>query len=95
MRLAAFTTGTVTNPPLVNDAVREILPELLENYQIIHLCGKDKIDESLEGTTTGTVTNPPLEKTTSGFIFFNNFTASEYPFKIRNGSVIVRPFRCG
>ena len=34
----------------VNDAVREILPQLLENYQIIHLCGKDKIDESLEGT---------------------------------------------
>lgn len=34
----------------VNDAVREILPELLKNYQIIHLCGKDKIDESLEGS---------------------------------------------
>ena len=34
----------------VNEAVREILPQLLENYQIIHLCGKDKIDESLQGT---------------------------------------------
>lgn len=34
----------------VNEAVREILPQLLEKYQIIHLCGKDKVDETLEGT---------------------------------------------
>ena len=34
----------------VNEAVREILPQLLEKYQIIHLCGKDKEDESLKGT---------------------------------------------
>lgn len=34
----------------VNEAVREILPELLQRYQIIHLCGKDKIEKSLEGT---------------------------------------------
>lgn len=34
----------------VNEAVREILPQLLERYQIIHLCGKDKIDDSLQGT---------------------------------------------
>lgn len=34
----------------VNEAVREILPQLLEKYQVIHLCGKDKIDESLQGT---------------------------------------------
>ena len=33
----------------VNEAVREILPQLLEKYQIIHLCGKDKVDESLKG----------------------------------------------
>ena len=33
----------------VNEAVREILPQLLERYQVIHLCGKDKVDESLEG----------------------------------------------
>lgn len=33
----------------VNEAVRSILPQLLENYQVIHLCGKDKIDESLQG----------------------------------------------
>lgn len=34
----------------VNEAVRAILPQLLEKYQIIHLCGKDKIDPSLQGT---------------------------------------------
>ena len=34
----------------VNEAVREILPQLLEKYQIMHLCGKDKVDESLKGT---------------------------------------------
>ena len=35
---------------VVNDAVRAILPELLEQFQIIHLCGKSKVDESLNGT---------------------------------------------
>lgn len=34
----------------VNEAVRGILPQLLEKYQVIHLCGKDKLDASLEGT---------------------------------------------
>jgi UDP-N-acetylglucosamine--N-acetylmuramyl-(pentapeptide) pyrophosphoryl-undecaprenol N-acetylglucosamine transferase len=33
----------------VNEAVRDILQTLLEKYQIIHLCGKDKTDESLKG----------------------------------------------
>lgn len=33
----------------VNNAVRAILPELLKSYQIIHLCGKGKVDESLKG----------------------------------------------
>lgn len=34
----------------VNNAVREALPELLKEFQIVHLCGKGKLDESLEGT---------------------------------------------
>ena len=34
----------------VNDNVRKILPELLKEFQIVHLCGKGKTDESLNGT---------------------------------------------
>ena len=34
----------------VNQAVRDALPELLQTFQIIHLCGKGKLDESLKGT---------------------------------------------
>ena len=33
----------------VNDAVRGILPELLKSFQVVHLCGKGKIDSSLQG----------------------------------------------
>lgn len=39
--------GSVT----VNNAVREILPRLLKNYQVIHICGKGNRDESLAGTS--------------------------------------------
>ena len=31
----------------VNNAVRLILPELLQEFQVIHLCGKGKVEESL------------------------------------------------
>lgn len=31
----------------INNAVRNILTDLLEKFQIIHLCGKDKLDSSL------------------------------------------------
>lgn len=31
----------------VNAAVREALPRLLEDFQVVHLCGKDKIDNLL------------------------------------------------
>lgn len=34
----------------VNICVRKALPELLEKYQIVHLCGKDKIDNLLLDT---------------------------------------------
>lgn len=34
----------------VNNAIRGILPELLKTFQVIHLCGKDKLDPSLENT---------------------------------------------
>ena len=32
----------------VNEAVRAALPELLKEFQIIHLCGKGKVDDSLK-----------------------------------------------
>lgn len=35
---------------LVNNCVRESLPELLNDFQIIHLCGKGNIDEALNDT---------------------------------------------
>lgn len=38
--------GSVT----VNRAVRSILPNLLDNYQVIHICGKGNLDESLQST---------------------------------------------
>lgn len=34
---------------IVNQAVRTALPELLKTYQIIHICGKNHLDESLIG----------------------------------------------
>lgn len=38
--------GAVT----VNNAVREALPELLTRFQVVHLCGKNHLDESLNKT---------------------------------------------
>ena len=35
---------------VLNDAVRENLPKLLEHYQIIHLCGKGNKDQKLANT---------------------------------------------
>ena len=34
---------------VVNNAVRSILTELLKEFDIVHLCGKDKTDETLKG----------------------------------------------
>lgn len=39
--------GGSTGSVKVNEAVRSILPKLLEKYQVIHLCGKDKLDKSI------------------------------------------------
>ena len=36
---------------VVNNAVRSVLPTLLKDYQVIHLCGKGKTDASLNGLT--------------------------------------------
>lgn len=42
--------GGSTGAVKVNEAVRAILPELLKRFQVVHLCGKGKTDESLNGT---------------------------------------------
>ena len=33
----------------INNAVRELLPKLLQKYQVIHICGKGHLDEGLIG----------------------------------------------
>ncbi len=42
--------GGSTGAVKVNEAVRKVLPELLNRYQIVHLCGKGKTDSSLNNT---------------------------------------------
>lgn len=34
----------------INDAIRTLLPRLLTEYQVIHICGKNHLDQSLSGT---------------------------------------------
>ncbi|MDO4804060.1 MAG: undecaprenyldiphospho-muramoylpentapeptide beta-N-acetylglucosaminyltransferase [Lachnospiraceae bacterium] len=43
-------TGGSLGAVAVNTAVRNALPELLKRYDIVHLCGRGKLDESLIGT---------------------------------------------
>lgn len=42
--------GGSSGSVVVNTAVRDILPNLLKKYQVIHLCGKGKLEESLKDT---------------------------------------------
>lgn len=42
--------GGSTGALRVNKAIRSILPSLLKTYQVCHLCGAGKTDESLSGT---------------------------------------------
>ncbi|MCH5273905.1 MAG: undecaprenyldiphospho-muramoylpentapeptide beta-N-acetylglucosaminyltransferase [Lachnospiraceae bacterium] len=41
--------GGSTGAAAVNNAVRNLLPTLLQQFQIIHLCGKGKTDETFAG----------------------------------------------
>lgn len=41
--------GGSTGSVVVNEAVRGCLDSLLEHFQIIHICGKDKVDPSYDG----------------------------------------------
>lgn len=42
--------GGSTGSKAINTAVRDLLPELLTRYRIIHLCGKGNLEESLKDT---------------------------------------------
>lgn len=59
-RALSFTGLTAGRPTLmviggslgaaaINDAIRRILPRLLQDFQVIHLCGRGKRDESQKG----------------------------------------------
>lgn len=41
--------GGSTGAASVNTAVRDLLPTLLQQFQVVHLCGKGKTDESYNG----------------------------------------------
>ena len=41
--------GGSSGSKVINEAVRKVLPELLEQFYIIHLCGKGNLDEQLKG----------------------------------------------
>ena len=55
LKLCNFTSGKPiimvvggsTGAVHVNEEVRKVLPELLKDYQVVHLCGKGKTDNSL------------------------------------------------
>lgn len=40
--------GGSTGSRAINTAIRELLPELLKKYNVIHLCGKGNLDDSLQ-----------------------------------------------
>ena len=43
--------GGSSGSVIINNIIRESLDDILKNYQVIHLCGKDHLDESLTGKT--------------------------------------------
>jgi UDP-N-acetylglucosamine--N-acetylmuramyl-(pentapeptide) pyrophosphoryl-undecaprenol N-acetylglucosamine transferase len=42
--------GGSTGSRVINEIIRGMLPTLLRDYQVIHLCGKDNLDERLNDT---------------------------------------------
>jgi len=45
-----FVVGGSSGSKFINDTIRGLLPELLKTYQVIHMCGKGNIEESLKQT---------------------------------------------
>lgn len=46
-RTVLFIVGGSSGSVIINNAVREALPELLKKFQIVHMCGKGHLDQSL------------------------------------------------
>lgn len=42
--------GGSSGSQFINEVIRSILPNLQKNYQVLHLCGKGNLDESLNNT---------------------------------------------
>ncbi len=59
----------------VNEAVRECLDDLLKNYQVIHLCGKDKVDPAYDNHT-GYVQYEYIKKELSALLAFADIVIS-------------------
>ena len=49
-RPVLMVVGGSSGAQAINQAVRQALPALLENFQVLHLCGKGNLDASLTGT---------------------------------------------
>ena len=43
--------GGSTGSRIINEIIRGMIPTLLRDFQVIHLCGKDNLDERLNDTT--------------------------------------------
>ncbi len=48
-RPVIMVVGGSTGAAALNEAVRNLLPTLLKDYQVVHLCGKGKADPAYEG----------------------------------------------
>lgn len=67
--------GGSTGSVKVNLAVRNCLDELLEHYQVIHLCGKDKLDPAYNGRE-GYVQYEYIKKELSSLLAFADIVIS-------------------
>lgn len=59
----------------VNEAIRSCLDELLKTYQVIHLCGKDKVDSAYENRA-GYVQYEYIKKELSSLLAFADIVIS-------------------
>lgn len=67
--------GGSTGSVKVNEAVRGCLDELLQTYQVIHLCGKDKVDSEYENRA-GYVQYEYIKKELSSLLAFADIVIS-------------------